>query len=286
MAERFTPLETHRDHPDEPRESPLFFERLHRALHRWNVRRHRPELPTRRWRDEVEEDLRLRTLEGEWIEAERTVVAGQAREVPREANAFGRWFATLSLEGCGGRDPLLEWIAARASLDQVHWFLQQELVTEAGVDMLLALTRLRISPGRIGEWTRGAGRPGRPPRLESAGPDTVWEALAVSNLLVGLASNRRYTWLAVGALAAAELCARDRVAPVDRALRRLGVGSHARADLPSDRSGEPLVALLEEDPERAPFLAEGALLRHRAGLRCVRRYRSELGVRGSESGAD
>ena len=32
--------------------------------------------------------------------------------------------------------------------------------------------------------------------------------------------------------------------------------------------------------------AEGALLRLRAGLRCVRRYRSELEVRGSETGAD
>jgi hypothetical protein len=287
MAERFTPLENDRDPPQESRESPLFFERLHRALHRWNVRRHRPELPTRRWREEVEEDLRMRTLEGEWIEAERTVVAGQAREVPRSPDAFARWLAALDLDAPGRRDPLLGWIAARATLDQVHWFLQQELVTEAGLDVLVALTRLRISPGHAGQWTRGGGRPGRPPRLESAGPDTVWEALAVSNLLVGLASNRRYTWLAVGALAAADLTARDRVDPVDRALRRLGVGGQARVRAEaSGRSCEPLLALLEEDPERAPFLAEGALLRHRAGLRCVRRYRSELGVRTPERDAD
>jgi hypothetical protein len=229
----------------------------------------------------------MRTLEGEWIEAERTVVAGQAREVPRSPDAFARWLAALDLDAPGRRDPLLGWIAARATLDQVHWFLQQELVTEAGLDVLVALTRLRISPGHAGQWTRGGGRPGRPPRLESAGPDTVWEALAVSNLLVGLASNRRYTWLAVGALAAADLTARDRVDPVDRALRRLGVGGQARVRAEaSGRSCEPLLALLEEDPERAPFLAEGALLRHRAGLRCVRRYRSELGVRTPERDAD
>src|SRR5262249_49416418 len=97
VAERFTPFETGPGHHGEPRESPLFFERLHRALHGWNVRRHRPELPTRRWRDELEEDLRMRTLEGEWIEAERTVVAGQAREVPRTPDAFADWFEALSL---------------------------------------------------------------------------------------------------------------------------------------------------------------------------------------------
>jgi hypothetical protein len=285
MAERFTPFETGPEHPGEPRESSLFFERLHRTLHRWNVRRHRPELPTRRWRDELEEDLRMRTLEGEWIEVERTVVAGQAREVPRTAEAFADWFEALGLEGPDRRDPLLGWIAERATLDQVHWFLQQELVTEAGLDVVVALTHLRISPWRIGEWT-GGGRQGRAPGLESAAPDTVWEALAVSNLLVGLASNRRYTWHAVGALAAAELTARDRTGPVERALRRLGVGSRARADVPPDRVCDALVPLLEEDPERAPYLAEGALLRLRAGLRSVRRYRSELGVGGPESRVD
>jgi hypothetical protein len=277
MAERFTPFETGRES--------LFFERLHRGLHRWNVRRHRPEFPTRRWRDELEEDLRMRTLEGEWIEAERTVVAGQARGVPRTPDACAGWFEALSLEGPGRCDPFLEWIAERATLDQVHWFLRQELATEAGLDMLVALTRLRVSPWPMGEWT-GGGRPGRAPALESAGHDTVWEALAVSNLLVGLASNRRYAWHALGALAAAELAARDRTASVERALRRLGVGSTAREETRADRVCDGFVALLEEDPERTPFLAEGALLRLRAGLRCVRTYRSELDVRGPETGAD
>lgn len=285
MAERFTPFETGPEHHGQSRESPLFFDRLHRTLHRWNVRRHRPEFPTRRWRDELEEDLRMRTLEGEWIEAERTVVAGQARAVPRTPEAFADWFDALSLEEPGRSDPLLEWISERATLDQVHWFLQQELVTEAGLDMLVALIHVKTSPWRMEEWT-GGERPGHAPALESAGHDTVWEALAVSNLLVGLASNRRYTWHAVGALAAAELAARDRTASVERALRRLDVGISARGEARVDRVCDELVALLEEDPERAPFLAEGALLRLRAGLRCVRTYRSELEVRARETGAD
>jgi heme oxygenase-like protein len=227
----------------------------------------------------------MRTLEGEWIEAERTVVTGQAREVPRTPDAFADWFQALSLEGPGRGNPLLEWVAERATLDQVHWFLQQELVTEAGVDVLVALTCLRVSPRRMGEWP-GGGQPGRAPPLESAGQDTVWEALAVSNLLVGLASNRRYAWHAVGALAAAEIAARDRTGSVERALRRLGVGRNVRAGARPDRVRDGIVALLEEDAARAPFLAEGALLRLRAGLRCIRRYRSELEVRDPETGAD
>ena len=285
MAEPFSPFETSQDRHGESRESPLFFERLHRALHRWNVRRHRPEIPTRRWRDELEEDLRMRTLEGEWIEAERTVVAGQARDVPRRPEAFAGWFEALSLERPGRRDPFLEWISERATLDQVHWFLQHEQVTEAGLDAVVALTRLRISPWPIGEWTGGGG-PGRVPGLEPAEADTVWEALAVSNLLLGLASNRRYAWHAAGALAVAELAARERMGPVDRALRRLGVGGTVRSGVRHERVGDALVALLEEDTEHAPFLAEGVLLRLRAGVRCVWRYQSELGVRGPESSAD
>jgi hypothetical protein len=285
MAERSSGFETGPQH-GQPPESPLFLERLHRALHRWNVRRHRPDLPTRRWRDELEEDLRMRTLEGEWIEAERSVLAGQAREVPRMPDAFAGWLEALSLQGPDRRDSLLEWIAERASLDQVQWFLEQELVTEAGLDVLVALTRLRVSSWSVeGSFWSGTP-PGHSPRLESTGPDTLWEALAVSNLVVGLASNRRYTWHALGALAAAELTARDRAAPVERALRRHGVGSAAGAEVRTDRVCEALVALLEEDPDRAPFLAEGALLHLRAGLRCVRSYRSELGVHGSETGAD
>jgi hypothetical protein len=35
---------------------------------------------------------------------------------------------------------------------------------------------------------------------------------------------------------------------------------------------------VEEDAERAPLLAEGALLRLRAAARCARRARDELGL--------
>ncbi|HSP20064.1 MAG TPA: iron-containing redox enzyme family protein, partial [Myxococcaceae bacterium] len=67
-------------------------ERLHGALARWNTRRLRPEHPTRRWREDLEDDLRMHTLEGEWIEAERAAIAPLLRDLPRRAPDFVRWF--------------------------------------------------------------------------------------------------------------------------------------------------------------------------------------------------
>ena len=92
----------------------------------------------------------------------------------------------------------------------------------------------------------------------------------------------------VGALGVVELTAPDRAERVNRGLRRLGVGGEGRIDsalhptLDRERSAswaaEVLGPLVDEDPDRAPFVAEGAYLRLRAGARCDRRYRSELGV--------
>jgi len=41
-----------------------------------------------------------------------------------------------------------------------------------------------------------------------------------------------------------------------------------------------IVPRVDEDPDRIPWLAEGALLRLRAAARCDRRYRNELGLPG------
>ncbi|MGZ3481838.1 MAG: iron-containing redox enzyme family protein [Myxococcaceae bacterium] len=295
---------TPREVPDTG-ESPLFLERLHRTLARWNGRRLRPDHPTRRWREDLEEDLRMRTLEGEWLEAERAAVAPLVREVPRRPADFVRWFDALRQGGPGQGDPLFDWIAERATLDELRWFMRQELAGEAGFDDLVALTQLKMPPRSKLELARnywdemGRGNPeathgglldrlGEALDIQSDGLRAVWEALALSNLLLGLAANRRYAWHAVGALGVVELTAPDRAERVDRGLKRLGVGGKERvyfalhATLDREHSArwdaEVLAPLVEEDPDRAPFLAEGAYLRLRAGARCYRRYRSELGV--------
>ena len=112
----------------------------------------------------------------------------------------------------------------------------------------------------------------------------MWEALALSNLLIGLAANRRYAWQAVGALGMAEPSTADRARRAVLGMKRLGMGGDDRLHSAlgcnhlAAWNAEVLLPLLEEDPARAPFLAEGALLRLRAGARCFRRYRAELGV--------
>src|SRR4029453_17985940 len=127
-------------------DSPLLLEGLHRALAGWNARRLRPEGPSSRWRSELEEDLRMRTLEGKWIEAERRAVARVLLDVPCRVPDFLRWFEALRHEGPGQFDPLFDWIAERATLDELRWFLRQELAGEAGFDDLVALTQIKMPP--------------------------------------------------------------------------------------------------------------------------------------------
>ena len=117
---------------------------------------------------------------------------------------------------------------------------------------------------------------------------TVWEALALANLLVALALDRRYAYQSVGALGAIELTAPGRVAQVDRGLSRLGVAKasrryftlHATLDVQHSAAWnrEVLRPLVAREPRAAQAIAEGALMRLRAGARCFARYRRELGL--------
>lgn len=281
---------------------------LHRALARWNARRLTPSVPNQDWREVLVEDAALALREGEWIEQERVAVASLVAGVPTNPEGFVRWFEALREHGPGQGDRLFQWLAREADVVQMRWFLGQELAGEAGFDDLVALTQLKL-PERPklelarnywDEMGRGRGEGMHGPmlsRLATAlgvphpGLEAVWEALALSNLLVGLACNRRYAWLSVGALGVIELTAPDRAAKVDAGLRRLGVAGKARlyfalhSTLDRQHSEawnrEVLHPLVREEPSRAVLLAEGALLRLRAGQRCFDRYRQELGLEGA-----
>lgn len=116
--------------------------------------------------------------------------------------------------------------------------------------------------------------------------NTVWEALALANLMAGLACNRRYAYHSVGALGAVELTAPTRVNRVDRGLRRLGASPRARSyfslhasiDLVHSRgwNAEVIRPLVADRPELRIAIAEGALMRLKAGARCFERYRKAL----------
>jgi len=274
------------------------------ALLHLNRERLTPGTPCDDWREDILCLAQLSLREGEFLESERRAVAQQAAEAPREASAFVHWFESLREHGPGQFDPLFDFLAERASLEQVRWFVEQEVAGEAGFDDLVALTQLRLPERPKLELARnywdemGRGKPlgmhgpmlGRlAEALDACASDPcriVWEALAVGNLLAGLAYNRRYAWHSLGALGAVELTAPTRAVKVVQALERVGLDGeavhyfklHSTIDLVHWQGwrDEALVPVLAEQPELAPMIAEGALMRLVAGARTFERYRREL----------
>jgi hypothetical protein len=118
--------------------------------------------------------------------------------------------------------------------------------------------------------------------------DPVPEAVALSNLLAGLAFNRRYAFHAVGALGVVELTAPDRTGCVNRGLKRLQIPArdrqyyalHSTLDIAHSRSWnlEIITPLVREDPARAVAIAEGAL-----DAPARRRALAQLRVTGASS---
>ena len=280
---------------------------LHRQLVDFNARRLRPALPRADWRQTLDREQVFHALELEFIEGERAQVTSLARQAPREAAGFVAWFAGLEQTGPGQHDPLFPYLAEHASFEEMCWFLTQEVAGEAGFDDLVALTqvklpttaKLELARNYWDEMGRGHVRGmhggllehlaralGLTPRPE----ETVWEALALANLLTGLAANRCYAYHALGALGVVELTAPGRAALVNQGLKRLGVSGrdrryfalHATLDVKHSEAWnrEVVSTLVAEQPELASPIAEGALMRLRAGARCFARYRRELALDG------
>jgi len=281
---------------------------LHSALMRFARDRLEPRLPDQA--PDFDDESPLRALEARFVEEERASVQPLARDAPRDADAFVRWFEELRDSGPGQGDPLFPWLAHEATLQQMKWFLAQEVAGEAGFDDLVALTQIKMPVQAKLELARnywdemGRGRAGamHGPLLSDlaraldvrADPETtVWESLALANLMVALALDRRYAYHSIGALGAIELTAPGRVGQVDRGLARLGIPRTARryftlhATLDLEHSAawnrEVLRPLVAEEPRAAQAIAEGALMRLRAGARCFDRYRRELRLEPAET---
>ena len=280
-------------------------EQLHRRLALANEKRFAPGLPTADWKRDIDETAEFLREEGEFLEGFRAPVAARASEAPTDADGFVAWFEALEQDGPGQNDPLFPWLAEQASMDEMRWFLTQEVAGEAGFEDLSALTQVKLPQRPKLEIARnywdemGRGNPkgmhgpmlellserlGLEPRIET----TVWEALALANTMAGLAANRRYAYHSVGALGVIEQTAPSRAALVAEGLKRLGVPAgdrhyfdlHSVLDVKhSDAwNAEALHPLVEADPSLAPAIAEGALMRLECGAACFRRYRRELGV--------
>ncbi len=250
---------------------------VHRVLAGFNTRRLRPGSAGPEWRDQIALEATMRTLEAEFIERERAA------------------------EG----DPLFPYLAERADREEMRWFLAQEVAGEAGFDDLVAMTqvgfpveaKLELARNYWDEMGRGNRKGMHGPMLQTLAraldvvptPETtVWEALALNNLMVGLATNRRYAFQSIGALGVIELTAPGRSVQVNAGLKRLGVPSkarhyfelHAVLDVKHSESWnrEILRSLVAAQPQSAVPIAEGALLRLTAGARCFNRYRSQFGL--------
>jgi len=278
-------------------------DRLQHRLAELNRRRFTPALPGTGWEEDIAEMAELQRLEGAFLEARRAAVSARAATAPNDPDGFVAWFAGLELDGPGQGDPLFPWLATRASRAEMCWFLTQEVAGEAGFDDLAALTQMRmpvrakleIARNYWDEMGRGnakgmhgpmldhlAKRLGLQPRVET----TVWESLALANVMAGLAANRRYAFHAVGALGIIEQTAPGRSAKVAAGLKRLGVPAgdrhyfalHAVLDVKHAAAwnAEAIWPLVAEGPQHAVAIAEGALMRLECGAACFRRYRREL----------
>lgn len=273
------------------------FEAVQLALVRFNARRLEPALP-----DESDATTAaILRLEDAFLTAARRHVAPLIEDVPDEANAFVAWFERLRESGPGQGDPLFPWLARDATLEDMRWFLAQEVAGEAGFDDLVALTQVKM-PERAklemarnywDEMGRGAPKGMHGPMLSRLAKaldvaptheTTVAEALALGNVMMALACNRRFAFQSVGALGVIEMTAPTRVGFVNDGLRRLGVAAkhrhyfalHATLDIRHSRAWneEVLKPLVAEDGRRARAIAEGAVLRLWCGARCFERYRA------------
>ena len=288
------------------------FARFQRELTKFNGRRFQPVLSSPTWREELVDEAFVARAEGEFVEAARREIAPLLVDVPQDVDAFIAWFEGLRQNGPGQGDPLFPWLATTATRDQLRWFLTQEVAGEAGFEDLLALTQIKMpEPAKLemarnfwDEMGRGASKGMHGPMLERLAhyldinplPETVVpEALALGNMMIGLARNRRYAFQSIGALGVIEMTAPTRAGYVDRGLRRLGVPAkkrhyfalHAILDVKRSETWnrEVLRSLVAEDPRRARAIGEGAVLRLWHGARCFQRYRREFNLASECSAA-
>jgi hypothetical protein len=275
----------------------------HLRLAQWNRRRLSPGVPLADCAGELAQEFAMKRLEARIVEALRDDVHGRAATAPADAERFVYWFEELKATGPGQGDPLFPWLAEEASLEAMKWFLTQEAAGEAGFDDLVAMTQVKMPERAKLELARnywdemGRGNPkgmhGKmladlvaALRLKPAIETTVMPSLALANVMTALSTTRRYAWHAIGALGVIELTAPGRSAHVAAGLRRLGVKAahrhyfdlHAVLDVRHSEAWnrEILCSLVAEDPARATWIAEGALMRLKCGARCFDAYRSRL----------
>jgi hypothetical protein len=281
------------------------FAEFHVGLTRYNAARFEPGLPEDTSPDRITREARIAEAEVAFVEALRKATALQTAGIPASEDSFIAWFEGLKVTGPGQGDPLFPWLANEATVEQMTWFLLQEVAGEAGFEDLLALTQIKVpvqaklemARNFWDEMGRGSGKGMHGPMLArladhlkiSPTPDTVVpESLALGNTMIALANHRRYAFQSVGALGVIEMTAPTRAGYVNEGLKRLGVPArkrhyfavHAVLDVKHSEAWnrEVLRPLVAEDPRRARAIGEGAVMRLWHGARTFNRYRREFGL--------
>ena len=279
---------------------------LHSGLNAFNHARLHPCLPSEDWERNLTAMRKVELVEARFVEEERAATRAQLRDLPGDRDSFIEWFVKLKETGPGQYDPFFDYLAEQADLSELKFFIKQEYCGEVGFDDLIAMTQIRFPVRAKVELARNFWDEQGEGRLEDThGPlysdmahelgvrdtpdsELLWETLAVANLLTALACNRRYAWHSLGALSVIEMTSPTRASRVVRGLERVGLSPrgcryfrlHSALDVEHWRGwlAEVIEPLLDETPELARPLAEGALLRLNAGAVVIKRYREVLGL--------
>lgn len=275
------------------------------ALTKYNAIRFHPRLPEDCDVGEAALEHDVANAEVAFVETLRETIAPLAVRIPDDVEGFLTWFEQLRETGPGQGDPLFPWLAETASVNQMKWFLFQEVAGEAGFEDLLAMTqvkmpvqaKLEMARNFWDEMGRGRHKGMHGPMLERLAsyldlaptPDAVVpEALALGNMMIALATHRRFAFHSVGALGVIEMTAPTRAGHVNQGLRRLRIPAkkrhyfaiHSILDVKHSEewNREVLRPLVAEDRRRARAIGEGALMRLWHGARCFQRYKEEFGL--------
>jgi hypothetical protein len=264
---------------------------FHRRLAEWNVARASTVFDAPDWLTSLQAQYRMQRLEHDFVGAATASVRRFAREAPSDPERFSSWFSRLDQLRSSQTDALFVRLGDAASQAQLRWYLDQHAVAEAGFAELSALTQEKLtrddgngSSVPFATLTKGDRLAclGQALAFVQAREGVVWEALAVSNLMVAFAANRRFSYHAAGALAVAELAAVPQRAAIERGLRRLGLPfelahlAHAHGASAWSWCNDALPALVAADPAAASQIAEGALSRLAANARYHERCQREL----------
>lgn len=279
--------------------------KLQLQLSQFNLHRLTPNFIDSNWAVKTLHDAHMLVKEGNFVENERQHVQQYLVHMPHEPEAFMQWFSNLKTEAPGQGDTLFPWLATHATMEQMRWFLQQEAAGEAGFDDLVAMTqvklpataKLEMARNYWDEMGRGHQHSMHGLMLESTVKDlnlaptiedTVWESLALANLMLAMALNRRYAYQSIGALGAVEMTAPTRVGYVNDGLKRLNVDFetrkyfqlHATLDVKHSEAWnkEVIYSLVKSNPQTAKPIAEGALMRLCSGAKCYEKYRAHFAV--------